>query len=136
MALVYPVERSPSYKTVATVNLSTNVDGVTNSDVCDCGGLALSAIHFSTLVSSGCNYTFKASADSATALGTVMTSSGATLIWGTTAVTLVGAFLETDPAFWSGVRFLQLVSNTTSAPAANATGATAKLIFSAFGTPK
>lgn len=136
MALVYPTEKSPSYKTVATVNLSTNTDGVTNSDVCDCSGLSFSALDLSTGVSAACNYSFKGSADSTSLLHTILTSSGAVLTYGSTTVNPQGTVITFDPAFWSGIRFLQLVSNTTSAAAANAAGATAKLIFSAFGTPK
>lgn len=136
MALVYLNEKSPSYKSWGTVNLSTAADGMTGSDVIDLGGLALSGIDLSTAVSASCTYTFKGSVDSTANLHTVLTSSGAVLAYGSTTVSPQGTLITFDPAFWSGIRFLQLVSNTTSAAAPNATGATAKIIASAFGMVK
>lgn len=136
MALVYPQEKSPSYKTWATLAVSTNTDGVTGADVLDTGGLALSAIIPSTACSSACTYTLKGSADSSAGLGNLYTSSGALWTFGSTSVDPRGAVFSQDPAFFMGTRFIQLVSNTTSAVAANATGGTVKVLLSAYGQVK
>lgn len=136
MALNYMQEKSPSYKSWGTVNLSTNTDGVTGSDVLDMGGLSFSGVHLSTSVSASCNYTLKGSVDSSGTLGFLQTSTGGTIVIGSTANNPQGVLITVDPAFYSGIRFIQLVSNTTSAAAANATGATAKILGSAFGMVK
>lgn len=136
MALVYPNEKTPSYKVFGTVLLSTSADGVTAADIIDTGGLALSAIQPTTLASSACTYTLKGSLDASTNLGLLYTSSGALYSFGSTTVDPRGAVFSADPAFFSGIRFLQLVSNTTSAVAPNIAGATAKIFLSAFGQVK
>lgn len=136
MALVYPQEKSPSYKTWGAVNLSTNTDGVTSADILDTGGLAISAIQPSTACSSACTYTLRGSMDGSSNVGAVYTSSGALYSFGSTAIDPRGAVFAFDPAFFAGLRFVQLVSNTTSAAAANAAGATAKIFLSAFGQVK
>src|SRR5258706_12983248 len=148
MSLVYLNEKSPSYKVWGTVNLSTNADGATGADVIDLGGLTLSAIHLSSACGSSCSYTFSGCADyPSTAVGSsfttaglaqIETSSGALLTYGSTATANVagGTLLQMDPAFWSGVRYLMLNSNTTSARNSNSPGATAKIIASAFGMVK
>lgn len=136
MALVLSNQRTPSYKSWGQVNLSTNTDGVTGADVIDLGGLSLSGIDLSTAVSAACTYSFKGSVDSSSALHTILNSTGGVVMYGSTTVNPQGTLLTFDPAFWSGIRFLQLVSNTTGAAAANATGATAKIIGSAFGMVK
>lgn len=136
MALVYPQEKSPSYKTWASAALSTSADGVTGSDVIDTGGLALSAIQPSTACSSACTYTVKGSADSSGVLGNLYTSSGGLWSFGSTTVDPRGAVFSQDPAFFMGTRFIQFVSNTTSAAAPNATGATLKVFLSAYGQVK
>lgn len=133
---VYPQERSPSYKTWASVALSTVADGVTGSDVLDMTGLTFSGIQPTTLASSACTYTLKGAANSSANLGLLYTSSGALWSFGSTAVDPRGASFLVDPAFFVGVRFLQLVSNTTSAAAPNATGGTALVLLSAFGQVK
>jgi len=136
MALVYPQEKSPSYKTWATVNLSTNTDGVTGADVLDMTGLTLSGIQPTTLASSACTYTLKGSINSSGSLFPIYTSSGALWSFGSTTVDPRGAAFMQDPAFFVGLRFVQLVSNTTSAAAPNATGGTAMVLLSAYGQVK
>lgn len=136
MALVYPNEKSPSNRSWGTVNLSTNADGVTGSDVLDCGGLTLSAIALNTLASTACTYSFKGSLDTTANMQTILSSSGALLMYGSTTVSPQNAMIIFDPSPFAGVRMVQLVSNTTSAAAPNATGATAKLGLSAFAPQK
>lgn len=136
MALVYPQEKSPSYKTWATLAVSTSADGVTGADVLDTGGLALSAIMPSTLCSAACTYTLMGSADSSGTLGKLYTSSGALWSFGSTTIDPRGNVFSQDPAFFMGTRFIQLVSNTTSAAAPNATGGTVKVFLSAYGQVK
>lgn len=136
MALVYPKEKIPSYKTWADVALSTNADGVTGADVLDVTGYSLSGIQPSTACSSACTYTLKGAIDTTASLGPLYNSTGTLWAFGSTAVDPRGGVFMPDPAFWCGVRFLQLVSNTTSAAAPNAAGATARIFLSAFGTVK
>lgn len=135
MAL-YPSYKAPSMKGSVSVALSTSTDGVTGSDIVDSGGLALAGIDLATSVSTACTYSFKGSPDSTSALHTVYTSTGGLLTYGSTLVDPRGTYLAFDPAPFSGIRFIQLVSLTTSAAAPNATGATAKLCFSAPGEIK
>lgn len=136
MATVFPTYKSPSLKGVASVNLSTATDGVTGADAADCGGLVLSGLDLSTTVSTACTYGFKGSADSTSNMRTVYNSSGAVLAYGSTGVDPRGTYLAFDPAPFAGLRFIQLVSLTTGAAAANATGATAKLALSPYGEIK
>ena len=148
MALVQLTEKSPSYKTFGTANLSTNADGATGADVIDLGGLSLSGLHFSSACGTSCTYTFSGVVDYPTtavgssfttaALAQILTSSGALLSYGSTATANVagGTFLQMDPAFWSGIRYLMINSNTTSVRNSNSPGATVKVIGSAFGMVK
>lgn len=136
MALVYPNEKSPSYKTWGTVNLSTNADGITGADYIDMTGYTLSALQPSTGCSSACTYTLKGNADGTTVFGALYTSSGALWSFGSTLIDPRGQMFSQDPAFFCGVRMLQVLSNTTSAAAPNATGATMKIILSAYGQIK
>lgn len=136
MALVFANEKTPSYKVWGTVALSTNADGVTAADVIDTGGLTLSAIQPTTLASTACTYTLKGSIDSTANLGLLYTSSGGLWSFGSTGVDPRNAVFSQDPAFFIGIRYLQLVSNTTSAAAPNIPGATARILLSAFGQVK
>jgi hypothetical protein len=136
MATVFPQEKSPSYKTWGQVLLSTAADGVTAADVLDTCGLAISAIQPGTNASTACTYTLKGSMDSTANLGLLYTSSGALWSFGSTSVDPRGAVFSQDPAFFMGVRYVQLVSNTTSAAAPNAVGAQAKIFLSAYGQVK
>lgn len=136
MALVYPNEKIPSYKTFGTVALSTNSDGVTGADVMDITGYSLSGIQPTTLASTACTYTLKGSIDSTANLGLLYGATGSLWTFGSTLVDPRNAVFMPDPAFWCGVRFIQLVSNTTNAAAPNIPSATAKIFLSAFGTVK
>lgn len=142
MALVYPVEKSPSLRTFATVNLSTNADGITGADVCDLGGLSLSAISLSTLCGTSCFYTFRGGISIGTTTGStdglsdlqyLYNSSGSLISFGTTALSLQNGRIVFDPSIFAGVRFIQMVSNTTAAVNSNSPGATAKLILANLG---
>ena len=133
MALVYPQTKSASLRSWGTVNLSTNTDGVTNSDVLDTGGLAIGAIALSSLASNSCNYTLNVSVDTTGTLQLPLNSTGSIITIGTTATASQQRTFLLDPALFAGFRFVQLVSNTTSAAAANATGATARIGLVPFG---
>lgn len=136
MALVYPNEKSPSFRTWGTLTLSTSADGVTGADILDCTGLTLNAMQPSTACSSACTYTLKGSIDGSSNLGNVLGSSGVLTAFGSTATDPRGAVITFDPAFFAGLRFIQVVSNTTSAAAPNATGATMKMFLTAGPQPR
>ena len=48
MALVYPDHRTHNQKSLGTVAISTNADGITGADVLDCAGLVLTGMVVST----------------------------------------------------------------------------------------
>lgn len=142
MALVYPNEKSPSLRTWGVVNLSTNADGITGADILDMGGLSMSAISLSTLAGSSCTYTFRGGIGNGTTLGTtdglsdlqqLLTSSGALISFGSTAVASQNSKFVFDPSIFAGIRFIQLVSNTTSAVNSNSPGSQAKIILTSLG---
>lgn len=133
MALIATKQRTGSQKTWADYTFSTNTDGVTGADVVDMSGLCFSGMHLSTLVSTACTYTFKGSVDSSGTLGQIVSSTGGVVSYGTTLADPRGVCIAFDPAIWVGIRYIQIISNTTSAPNPNATGATAKVIGSLYG---
>ena len=142
MALVYPNEKSPSLRTWATLNLSTNADGITNSDIVDMGGLSLAAISLSTLCGSSCTYTFRGGFSAGTTSGSsdglsdlqyLLSSSGVLLSFGNTLTSSQNTKIIFDPSLFAGIRFLQIVSNTTSAASCNSPGAQAKVILTSLG---
>jgi hypothetical protein len=137
MALVYPNIKSPSERAYGTVNLSTEANGETNSDVLDMGGLSLAGIELSTVTgSSVCNYGFKGSPDTTAKMQTLLNSSGSPIIFGTTSITMLGRTMVFDPATFAGLRMIQLISMTTSAAAPQVTGATARLLLAPVGSIK
>lgn len=142
MAIVYPTNKTSSQRAYATVSLSTAADGITGSDVVDCGGLTLSGLALTTLVSTACTYTFRGGVSVGSSTGAtdgysdllpVYSSSGALISYGSTAVNPVGSVLAFDPAPFMGLRYIQLVSNTTAAAAPNKTGAVARVLLAAIG---
>lgn len=144
MALVYPTRKSGSMKAVGTVNLSTAVDGLTGADILDTGGLTLSGLSLSTLANPACTYSFRAGMRTGSTAGDGSTSNlcdlqyvfgttGTIIMYGSTLVTSANLILAFDPAPFEGLRFIQVVSNTTGQPAANSAGAVARLILAARG---
>lgn len=142
MALVYPDKRSASNRSIGTVNLSTNADGITGADVLDMGGLSLAAISLSTLCGSSCFYTFRGgnvvgtsagSTDGLSDLQYILNSTGSLVSFGTTLTSSQNKLITFDPQQFAGVRFIQIVSNTTSAVNANSPGAVARLILANIG---
>lgn len=142
MALVYPNEKSPSLRTWATLALSTAADGLTSADVVDMGGLSLSAISLSTLCGTSNTYSFRGGFSAGTTAGSsdglsdlqqLLNSTGSLIVFGTTTVNSQNSKFIFDPSIFAGIRFLQIVSNTTSAPNANSPGATAKVILTSLG---
>ena len=133
MSLVYPNIKTPTLRTWGTVNLSTNADGITNSDVLDCGGLTVSCIALSSLAGSSCYYTFYGSPDSSGTMQQLISSSGTTISMGTTLTSSKQATFIFDPSQFCGIRFFQMMSMTTAAPNSNSPGATARIGLSAFG---
>jgi len=130
MALVRPVSQPTSLKSWVTVALSTAADGITGADVADIGGYQLCAIELSTL-STDAAYSIQASLVSTGPLKTVLDTTGAVLSLGSTVAGVTsGKIVTVDPAKFSGWRYMSLVSGTTAAPIANATGATATLYLS------
>lgn len=130
-----PVEAihiAPSVRSWATGFLSTEALGTTNSDVIDCGGLTLCAVALSTLVSAACTYTV-AGGLSSTSLQTLSGTTGNTIGFGSTAATMIGRTFIFDPAQYSGIRFIRLDSQTTSAGAPNAAGATYQAFMAPYG---
>lgn len=136
MALVRPNLHAPSAKAFVTAAISTNADGTTGADVVDCTGYALASLELSS-VCTDANYSFNVSMSSSAILKTLMTTTGGVLTYGTTGAGVTsGRTMQFDPAFWCGVRYIQVVSGTTAAPIANATGAAANLGFCVFGAVK
>jgi len=138
MAVVYPLIKAGATRTWATVALSTNADGITGADVCDTGGLALAGVALSTLAGSSCYYTIRGGISAGTSTGAtdglsdltyVYGTTGGLLTLGTTGVALLGKTMLFDPAPYLGLRYIQLVSNTTGAVNANSPGALARLLL-------
>ena len=107
MAAVGPSNPKPSSRSYATVGLSTAADGV--SDSINLTGLTLSCIQMSTAWTDA-GIGFKGNVDGSTNYYPLYDTSGNFLTYQTSASRVV-AF---DPAVFSGVQFLQVVSQTTA----------------------
>ena len=125
-----------SYRGWATGFLSTNTDGVTGSDTIDLGGNCLSAIALSTLVSASCTYQVNGGLSSTACQPLILSSGSTTFQFGSTAAVMQGRTFVFDPAYFAGIRFIQLQSMTTGAAAPNATGATYQVFGVPYGTVK
>lgn len=136
MAVVYPKEKIPSYKSWVDVALSTAADGVTGADIADITGYSISGIQPGTLASTTCTYTVKGAIDGSSSIGLMYNSTGTPWVFGSTSIDPRLAVFSPDPAFFCGVRFVQLVSNTSTGVTPNAAGAIARIWVSAFGTVK
>ena len=132
---VKAVIESASARTWATGYLSTEALGSTNSDVIDCGGLSVTAIALSTLVSAACTYNI-AGGLSSTSCQTIIGSTGNTVSYGSTLVTMQGRTFVVDPAFFAGFRYIRLDSLTTGGAAPNASGATYQVFLAPYGQVK
>lgn len=129
---VLPKQTQGNYKTWATLNLSTNADGVTGGDVLDCSGLTLSGISLSSLAAVGVVYGFNVGLDS-TSLKPLQTSSGALLTIGSTTLNNSSSIIGFDPSPFCGLRYIQPKTISTGAGQANVTGAQITMLLSAFG---
>ena len=111
MALVYPDHRTHNQKSLGTVAISTNADGITGADVLDCAGLVLTGMVVST-GSSDANYTFRGGHTTAS-LQTLVNSTGDAITKGSTIAGVTpGKTIVFDPAPFSGVRFIQVFSSS------------------------
>lgn len=131
---VIPLDwQSKATKGRATLLLSTNADGVTGAQVADMGGCALAALIPSTLTSDA-NYSFRAGHTTAF-MGTVRNSTGGILTIGSTAAGAgAGQVIAFDPAPFTGLRFIQVISGTTAAAiAAASSGATVDVLGAGIG---
>jgi len=114
-------------RTVGTVNLSTNVDGITGADIIDMGGLALSAIKLSTGVNA-CIYAFRGSMETTASMLPIYNSVNGRVAAGTSSVAMGGRIMAFDPPQFSGYRYLQIETITsTGGGVAMGSGATADI---------
>lgn len=102
-----PLLPKPSSRTFATVQISTEADGL--SDTINLTGLTLSAIQMSTDWTDA-QIGFKSSIDNSTDYLDIYDSDGILLTYETSANRVV-AF---DPAVFAGIQRLQLVSETSA----------------------
>lgn len=107
MAAVGPRQPKPSSRSFGTVELTSAADGI--SDAINISGLTLSSIQMSTAWTDA-GIGFQASVDGTTTFYPVYNTAGDHLVFQTSANRVV-AF---DPAQFSGVQLLQLVSKTTA----------------------
>ena len=105
---------SPSRRTYAIATVSTSTDGL--SDVVDLGGLTLSSIQMATDWTAA-GITFKGSASSSAAMGSVYHTTGTVELTYATTPSMTHVL---DPAFFSGLRFIQIRSGTSATPVAQA----------------
>ena len=135
MAVVTADRKTPNQRARGTVAISTNVDGITNADVLDCGGLALCGMEVSA-GSSDANYSFRGG-HTTSLLQTLVTSSGAVITIGTTnAGVSPGKTFTFDPAQFAGIRYIQVFSGTSAAAIAGQTGVSMGLLLCPTGPVK
>lgn len=133
MALILPAQKAGSYRSWATVNLSTNSDGFTGGDILDCSGLTFSCMALSSLAGSSCAYTFRVSPDTTDNMQLMLTSSGGPFVLGATGNASQQKTFGFDPSPFVGFRYVLPVSLTTGQPNSNSPGAQARMGVSAFG---
>lgn len=129
MAVVYPGVRAHGHQYRATVNLSTNADGVTGADVVDAAGLAFSGIEVWSTAPDA-NYTVLGGYTTALLQRVVKTTGDAWVFGSTVAGVTAGHTICVDPGPFAGLRFIQLALGTSASPIAGTTGLTAGVLFS------
>ena len=118
---------TPSRRTYATATVTTAADGL--SDVVDLGGLALSSIQMSTTWTAA-NLTFKGSASSSAVMNSIYHTTATVEL---TYLTSASIAHIVDPAFFAGIRFLQLRSGTSATPVAQAAARSVIIGLSPYG---
>ena len=118
---------SPSRRTYAIATVTTGTDGL--SDVVDLGGLTLSSIQTSTDWTAA-SITFKGSASSSAAMGSVYHTTAAVELTYATTPSMTHVL---DPAFFTGLRFIQIRSGTSAVPVAQAAARSVIIGLSPYG---
>ena len=127
MAVTGPFQPRPSSRTHATVVVSTEADGL--SDTINLTGLTLASIQMSTAWTDA-TIGFKGNVDGSTNYYDVYTSTGVLMTYPTSA----NRCLSFDPAPFLGLQYLQLISETTAGVAVvQAAARTIKLGLSEVG---
>jgi hypothetical protein len=125
-----PKTITPCRKTYAIATVSTSTDGL--SDVVDLGGMSLSSIQNATDWTAA-SFTFKASASTTATMNSVYhTTAAVELTYGTTP----SMFHVLDPAFFAGMRYIQIRSGTSAVPVAQAAARSVILGLSPLGQEK
>ena len=121
---------SPSRRTYAIATVTTGTDGL--SDVVDLGGLTLSSIQMATAWTAA-GITFKGSASSSDAMGSIYHTTGTIELTYATTPSMTHVL---DPAFFSGIRFIQIRSGTSATPVAQAAARSVVLGLAPYGHNK